>query len=571
MSDLHNRATLVINADATGANKVINDLKNKTIPSLKDPIKKVGRETGDAFGREFNQQTNKWARLLGQTFGRYFGEWGRQVQEIFYMAKDIREILPSGRKEMGGGKRGGGVSVSDVGTIAAADVTGDVYRQRTLQNTVKSTLDERFGYNTFGINGLPDPNTRTVDRAGAAARRMQLASGVGTAAGGVGAVGAGAAGTGLLASTGIGLGIAVVVVGLGTLVSKLVEWKDNIKDVSKQLNVSSGFAKKFVGYWDGINEDGLQFVKTLSDLLKKAKEGDISARDQLRSQGINARGGVEQAYDAFVKNINNEKSGTELDRKARRFGMNISELDKLRGDTTDTTETQNKRQSLADDLNLQDDSKQATKDKLEAMWKSTLKDEELAKVTAAELKELQNKLAVEKQKTIQDKLILQIGEKTIQLDKLQNSIKEKKLKADEEKKAAADQDRQDLANAIGDKVKTTVGDITEKNPGLYDTTKLSPEQILQQESDRLRHSTMSPAELALETAKKGAVLGTKSVKDRLKLAQDMGAIGSFKKRIPKSSEFNKNQEAQKQAAAIQQLLNDYVQYGAVPIKPKNGK
>lgn len=317
MPNLNEEVRIRTTVDNTQADKGLSDLPikvRKAGQNVEKEFTNAGRKTGDAFGRELDSRMNKSMRLVGQTFSRYFGEWGRMFGEIFQVGRDITEILP---RRKGGSHGGGGVVVadiaSDVGQMAQQAAGTQKLSNQISNNGYKPTPN---GFQQVPLKGFNGSFGQTV-AAGAAS---------GAAAGGI---------AGALPGLGIGLGVGALVAGLGYFINKQMEARQQVNEFAKSLSISTELSKQFLdsvkesGNMDGLNASLSSFV----DLLEKARSGSEEAAKALAKIGVtNVFDSNSAIMKATVDNIAGIENQSERDVAAMRANIPLETIDAARAD-----------------------------------------------------------------------------------------------------------------------------------------------------------------------------------------------------------------------------------------------
>lgn len=119
----------------------------------------------------------------------------------------------------------------------------------------------------------------------------------------------------------------------------------------------------------------------------------------------------------------------------------------------------------------------------------------------------------------------------------------------------------------------------------YDRSKMTDEEILQAESNRLRDSALSPSERALMGAgvnlmtgeamspeERAKTLGNKSTRDLYERSKKIGEMKSFKRQLDPANRYEANKKNMERASLLEQMAKAFVENGnAHPVKPLNGK
>lgn len=621
--DLTQNVKVVISADAKPletSTKQVEQIITKSQSRIANDSKRLGRVSGDNFGREFNTASSKWARVLGQTFGRYFGEWGRQIQEVLYMAKDLREVLPSRRHGAGGT---GTIVGADIGSDAAQTVVANRNLQTQVGNiniagtTVANQIAASRQMAEFNrrrreemaklvTEGFPDDES--TGRIATDRIRMQMAKDdieptvkaamrggkAGGAAGAAGAVGgaAGAAGgaiggLGLFATAGIAIGIAAVVTGLGYAIEKWMEYRQKVKDVSKELGITTDQTKEFFKEWNRAgDQDGMigvmtRFVKLLGD----ARKGSVELRKQLdKDFKIDTGMSNIDAIKIFEGTMKGMKAGPEADKLALKYGLPLEQLDAMRqktvtyGGSTGRAIYQprqdygdpTKRTLIATEANAIDESNEALKKYKDAKNRAAISGAEELPLLMIEVQNLRKKIAQEKDIIQQNVLKKDLIDKELELKKLSNDLTEKGIAAERDAKEAKMEADQKLLELQRDAIEKEADKIAKANPNLYNPEKQSSTDIVDLEAQRLANSLKSPSQLALERANDPTVWRPNT--DVYDMAKEIGSQGSFKSQIRSAAQYRAANKVQTEVNRLEQILTDYIKNGgAFSIIPHNGK
>jgi hypothetical protein len=328
MPNLNETLKIRTEVDNSLADQGLNQLQKKvqnTTGRLTKDFSDAGKKAGDQMGREIETRMNKSMRLVGQTFSRYFGEWGRMFGEVFQIGKDVSEILPRRRGQSGG--HGGGSMAGVIAADVGSDV-GQTVQTAVAANTISKTIDDKRIF----LSGPQAAKQRHNPKFNGT---KQNGNGVGAGINGA-AAGAGVGMLGGFGSMAIGLGFGALIGGLGYLIAKHFEYRKEVTQLAKAFNLTNGEAEKFVDIGRKIgNEQGVtQYLSTLNKLLEDAKQGSKAATEALRELGVASAFVSEgKANESILGKIKSADTQVEKDKIALRAGMTLETADEFTGNT----------------------------------------------------------------------------------------------------------------------------------------------------------------------------------------------------------------------------------------------
>lgn len=532
MSNLQNRVEIVVTAEASQANKVLNET-----------IKK-----GDDTWKGISKSQDKWLKVAQDGLERYGGRVGRVLSGITKSWEKVKQAMDA-TKGIGGAAVGLPPVLGGAGAAGAAGA----------------------GAGAASVGGALMAAANPVTIAAAA-------------------VGAAAVGVGALA-----LADAEKVDNLVKSVAQYERLRDilrDIKDPAQRLKVITDElgedgqdkferlreeAEKFGDSSSGIGRQWAEFTNRFSKNVGGLWEG-------LKGMG---REGIFLFKEETARQINFLSNLNKLFPKS----VNDKVPNAPTVDESIEMEKSNLAGAAADKKRKELDAEKAARDKKLPALKKELNDLEIEKLTTEQriaalnkvLKELQTK--ADKTGRVEDKLALAKAEKELaELKEKQSKDVDKNLEKNKaENKKKADEALKDILRN-----NPTLSDVT----GVSDAERnkiggkvMSGSDILQAESDRLRDSALSPSEIALRNAgvslvdgsimspeARAKTLGNQNTKDLLKRSEDIGKLKSFKRVLDPASRYEQNKKNMEKAATLENLAKSFVENGmAWMVKPVNAK
>jgi hypothetical protein len=528
MPNLNEEVRIRTTVDNTQADKGLSDLPikvRKAGQNVEKEFTNAGRKAGDAFARETESRMNKSMRLVGQTFSKYFGEWGRMFGEIFQVGKDISEILP--KRGGRGGHGGGGVVVADI----ASDV-GQMAQQAAGNQKLASQISNG-GNIPKPPNGFDTNGPRSELRKYGFVNTVANGAATGAAAGGI---------AGALPGLGIGLGVGALIAGLGYFITKQMEARQQVNEFAKSLNISTDLSKQFLnsvkesGNIDGLNASLSSFV----DLLEKARAGSEEAAKALAKIGVtNVFQTNSEILKATVDSIAAISNKLERDVAAMRANIPLETIDAVIGEKQNdlmfgklaNLETAN----VSGDIELPNLMPKALEERRLAARKTITEADSLIKVDPEKTKEAEAITKAIQQQVEAAKELVDLEE---QLKDLQNPHRENgKTEIEQAKDKIKETERQiSLANLELD----LVDNLVDKEKTKTDLAKLQVD-LAKQKVDLKKQE--------LEKADKQATLENSIVENRMKLAKDG--------KLSMSALAGTNTAAGREAKAIGELESNY--------------
>lgn len=551
MSDLKNVVQVQISADASQANKAFNDIRRKG-ESLATPLAQSGKKSADSFWGNWNRAQDRWLKVAESGFRRFGGTIGLALAGAIGGFDKFSKAVESTKKSVGAGSGGKGIGIGEailasfVGSSKSgkdwiSNVLNTPYLMRKKRQLHDDSLLNRWTRREVSKNiasGMPDEQNieETFSKWSRANTRVRLGRGLNTAA----RAGIGAAG-GL-----IGAAFAAN------------EW---IKFIDAQKESNSEAIKTVVAY------------KQLKQILDKLPDSTSKFAELTKRFGADATDKFEEMGKA-AKRANWELENTKAwqvyleraENMTRKYGVRI---------TAAVKEVAGRILTL-NPFGF-----------AEGSIENQIAD---AKAQTTELRRRADEIKPKKDKEAKDQMGLLPKLADMRFDKLSDveqlkGFDNSKIIADLAMKATKSGNVEDYINlenakkeraGLRESVQKTgvaaVDEILEKNPGMYDPTKMSTEEILKAESERLINSTLSPSEQALRRVAQPVDPKKNPINQLLERSKTIGKQGSFKHQLTSPAKYEQNKKALEQAVKLEDLLKAFVQNGnAWPVKPHNGK